>query len=181
MRKAIFCLVVVAITLAACKASVKPTALPTPAGAMDVKELQLFDGQAHQTTFKMKVRFPGNPALEHYSNVIKGPWIRCDWSPEWQRFIDGTVAPKKTGHQQMHIWINRPAKRTLMLANRYYSSEKCAGNPENDDQEVVLVEHMASDVDDTVTKLKLKCPVSEIRSNNSLQATPKSGVPERWR
>lgn len=79
----------------------------------------------------------------------------------------------------MHIWINRPAKRTLMLATRYYSSEKCAGNPENDDQEVVLVEHMASDVDDTVTKLKLKCPVSEIRSNNSLQATPKSSVPER--
>lgn len=66
MRKVIFCLVVVAITLAACKASVKPTALPTPAGAMDVKELQLFDGQAHQTTFKMKVRFPGKPALEHY-------------------------------------------------------------------------------------------------------------------
>jgi hypothetical protein len=178
MRTAIFFLAFVAIALAACEASEKPTKLPTPEGAINVKELQLFGGQAHQTYFKMKVRFPGNPALEHYSNVIKGSWVRCDWSPEWQRFIDGTVTPNKTVHQQMYMWINRPAKRTLMLANRYYSSEGCTGNPENDDQEVVLVEYMGSDIDDTVAKLKLQCPESASRSNTSLQATPKSGAPE---
>lgn len=179
MRTAISSLVFLAIALTACEASEKPTGLPTPAGAIDVNELQLFDGQAHQTYFKMKVRFPGNPALEHYSNTIKGPWVRCDWSPEWHRFIDGTVTPNKTVHQQMYMWINRPAKRTLMLANRYYSSEGCTGNPENDDQEVVLVEYMESDIDDTVAKLKLKCPESLIRSNKLLQATPKSGAPAR--
>ena len=156
MRIAMFSLVFAAITLAACEASEKSTELPTPTGAIDVKELRLFNGQAHQTYFKMKVRYPGNPALEHYSNVIKGPWVRCDWSPEWRRFIDGTVTPNKTVHQQMYVWINRPAKRTLMLANHYYSSESCAGNPENDDQEVVLVEYMESDIDDTACEAKVK-------------------------
>jgi hypothetical protein len=58
MRTAIFSFVFAAITLAACEASEKPTELPTPTGAIDVKELQLFDGQAHQTNYKMKVRFP---------------------------------------------------------------------------------------------------------------------------
>ena len=161
MHTATINIILVATALVACKSAEEPTRLPLPAGAIDVKEVQLFDGHAHQTYFKMKVRFPANLVLEHYSNVIKSPWVRCDWSPEWQRFVDATVTPNKTVHQQMYMWINRPAQRTLMLANRYYSSESCSGNPENDDQQVILLEHMNEDINDTIASLKLRCPESE--------------------
>lgn len=178
MHTATIPIILVAAILVACQSTKEATRLPKPSGAIDVKELRILNGQAYQTNFTMKVRFPANPVLKHYSSVIKGPWVRCDWSPEWERFIDGTVTPNITVHQQMYMWVNRPARRTLMLATRYYSSDRCAGNPENDDQQVVLVEYMNENIDDTIASLNLVCPKLEARSNKPLQPTPKSGATE---
>lgn len=164
--------IVLAVTLlAACQSREEPTRLSLPVGAVDVQEVQLLGGKAHETLFTMQVRFPANPALKHYSKEIKGPWVRCNWVPEWQSFVDGTEVPNKTVHQQMYVWINRPAKRMLTLSSRYYSSEHCPGEPENEVQQVILVEYLDANIDDTISHLKLECPT--MRSDKSTQPTPK--------
>ena len=158
MRAPVLGIIVIATALAACASSDEPTLLAAPPEAIDVNQVQLIDVDAHETYFTMRVRFPANPALDHYSKTITDPWVRCDWSPKWERFVDATVKPARTVHQQMYMWINRPARRTLLLANRYYSSENWVGNPENDDQQVILVEYMNQDIDNTIATLKLRCP-----------------------
>jgi hypothetical protein len=55
-----------------------------------------------------------------------------------------------------------------MLSMRYYSPSDCAPHPLNDDQQVVLVEYLGVDVDDTIQQLKLTCPGRQVRSNNTL-------------
>jgi hypothetical protein len=87
---------------------------------------------------------------------------------EWESFIDGTVTPNQRVHQQLHMWVNRDSRRTLMLATRYYSSDGCASTPDNNNQRVVIVENLQQNVEDIISKLKLKCPAKELRSNSAL-------------
>ena len=160
--------VLLASALAACQPPAKSTILPVPNGALDVRQIDLLEGRAHQTDFTLRVKFPASLALEHYSRVVPEPWIRCDWSgPEWQSFLDGTANPIHTVHQQLHMWVNRPAHRTLLLSTKYYSQGTRAPTPTNDDQRVVVVEYFNDDIDETISRLKLTCPAKQVRSNSA--------------
>jgi hypothetical protein len=159
---------VLATVLAACAPREVPTRLSPPKGATNVREISFPDGSAHQTDFTLAVRYPTNGALEYYSKALPNSWQRCDWSgPEWGSFLDGTVNPVETVHQQLHMWINRSAHRTLMLSMQYRSPSDCAPVPTTDEQQVVVVEYFDADVDDTISKLKLQCPAREVRSNST--------------
>jgi hypothetical protein len=147
-----------------------PTPLTVPESATQVQQLDFLQGRAHQTDFRLKARYPDTRALDHYLKTIGAPWVRCDWVPEWQSFLDGTATPVRTVHQQMHMWVNREERRTLMLSMRYHSPSDCAPDPLNDDQQVVLVEYLGVDVDDTIQQLKLTCPGREVRSNSTQHA-----------
>jgi hypothetical protein len=161
---------VLAFVLAACAPKETATILPVPKDALEVRQVDFLDGHAHQTDFTLKVKFPNAPALEHYSNAIQAPWIRCDWDPEWQSFLDSTVTPVQTVHRQLHMWVNPGARRILALATRYYSASDCAPQPQNSEQRVSVVEYMGVDVDDTIAKLKLVCPAKvTVRSSSTPQ------------
>jgi hypothetical protein len=116
------------------------------------------NGRAHETYFNMAVRYPANPALEHYTRSIGTPWARCEFIPRWQRYLDGTVTPNRTVHEQAYAWVNRDSRRMLMVSSRYYSSKDCVADPENDDQHVVVIEYLGQNIDQAVSTLKLRCP-----------------------
>jgi hypothetical protein len=158
----------IALGVVACSPTGEPTHLSVPDGAVEVRQTSFAGGRAHQTDFTLKVNYPDNRALHHYIKVVPAPWIRCDWAPTWGSHLDGTQAPVRTVHQQLHMWVNREAKRALLLSMRYYSDSDCAPKPLNDDQEVVVVEYMGIDVDDHIKDLQLKCPAKEVRSNSTL-------------
>jgi hypothetical protein len=131
-----------------------PTRLPKPEGAFNIHEGNLTDVEAYETYFTMKVAYPANPAIAHYSNVIGAPWVRCEFIPEWLSHLRGN----RVVHQQAFMWVNKPARRTLLVASKYYSSAKRAGKPENDDQLVFVVEYFNEDAQEVISSLELKCP-----------------------
>lgn len=130
-----------------------PTRLSKPEGAFNIQEGNLTDVEAYETYFTMKVAYPANPAIAHYSNVIGSPWVRCEYIPEWESYLRGN----RVVHQQAFIWVNKPARRSLMVASQYYSSAKRAGKPDNDNQQVFVVEYFNEDVRQVISSLKLKC------------------------
>ena len=173
MARRLLYIVILALLSTACSRAQEPTRLPLPSGADGAEEYQLFGDGAYQTSFSINVAYPANPAFEHYAAALDITWGLCDSMPEWSSFIDGTVTPNRTVHQHISYWVNRPKKRMMMLATRYYSSENCAGPPENDDQMVDLVEYFDAELDETLKRLGLACPV--VRSNQSLQPTASGG------
>ena len=158
------------LAFAACAPRNEPTRIPPPKGATNVREMDFPAGSGHQTDFILRLKYPANSALDYYSKALPDPWQRCDWAgPEWGSFLDGTVSQVQTVHQQLHMWINRSAHRTLMLAMQYRSPSNCAPIPTNDEQWVVVAEYLGADVDETISKLKLQCPAREVSSNNTPQ------------
>jgi hypothetical protein len=145
------------LALAACSAPEEPTPMPVPGDAFDINHYILSGIHAYQTDFVVKAAYPSTPVLELYAMHFRAPWVRCDWSGPWQHFIDATAAPPRAVHQQLHMWVNRDAGRTLMLATRYYS-RKGAALPDSDEQQVVVVEQTGQDIDEAVSRLKLRCP-----------------------
>jgi hypothetical protein len=161
------CIAMLALGLAACGPVGQPTKLSLPEGAVEVREFSFADGRAHQTDFTLKAAYPDDRALDHYIKAMPQPWVRCDWGPNWESHLDGTLTPIHTVHQQLHMWINRDAQRALMLSMRYYSATDCTPRPLNDDQKVVLVEYLSVDVNDHIKQLQLKCPATQVRSNST--------------
>jgi hypothetical protein len=153
----------------------EPTILGTPPAAIDVGNVVFLQGRAHQTDFTLEVGFPANPAFDYYSNVLEPPWERCDWSgPGWEDFGDITSGSARTIHQQLHMWVNREARRRVALATRYYSPGRCAGEPSNNKQKVVVVEYLNVDVDETISTLKLTCPAAPIHPETAASPTQRS-------
>lgn len=159
--------------LSACSETYVPTPLAVPDSAIALQQFEFLQGHAYQTEYTLKAAYPATPAFEHYLRIVPAPWIRCDWSgPNWQRFLDSTEGPTRTVLQQLHMWVNREAERTLMLATRYVSAGDCTSIPLDEDQHVVVVEYFGVDVDDTITHLKLTCPSKSPRPQTVPDAEP---------
>jgi len=164
------------LALVACGFGQAPTKLPVPEAAIEPEQITFALGRAHQTIFTLRAAYPNNTALEHYTKALPEPWIRCDYAPEWDSFLDATVKPTRTIHQQMHIWVNREERRSLLLAMRYYSPSDCAPKPLNDEQEVIVLEHTGVDIDEEIRTFKLKCPGRPVRSNSTLHPDAREAV-----
>jgi hypothetical protein len=168
--RALLAIAVGVLALLGCGFGEAPTQLAVPEGAIEPKQVKFAWGRAHQTIFTLRAQYPNDSALAHYAKALPEPWIRCDWVPEWDSFLDGTVEPVRTVHQQMHIWVNREASRSLLLSMRYYSPSDCAPKPLNDEQEVIVLEHMGVDVEEEIRTFNLKCPGRPVRSNSTLHS-----------
>lgn len=154
----VFALLILTV-LTSCTSDNKPTSFPMPSGATGVRSTDLFADSAYQTDFILRVAYPSTLALDHYSKVIGMPWRYCVWSgKEWQSFGEYNEGRYQTIHQQLHVWVNPEAKRTLMLALRYTSAGSRSGEPDNDMQAVILVEKMSTDVKQAISEFQLKCP-----------------------
>jgi hypothetical protein len=162
---------VVAIIVLGCSLSEKPTPVPIPEGATELSHIVVSVGtpRGYQTEFTLRADFPASPVPELYAKALSDSWTRCDWSSEWTRFVDEAAKPPRTVHQQLHFWFNRDAGRTLELLARYYSSGDRAQRPENDKQRVVVTELINQNVDEKISKLRVKCPAKELRSNNTIE------------
>jgi hypothetical protein len=167
------------VALQACGFREKPTRLDVPEGAIEPRYFRFALGRAHQTSFTLREQYPNNSALEHYAKALPEPWVRCDWVPEWASFLDATVTPIRTVHQQLHVWINREARRSLMLSMSYYSPSDCAPEPLNDEQVVIVLEHTGVSVDTEIRRLDLKCPGRAIRPVNSASIPETHNAPKR--
>lgn len=88
---------------------------------------------------------------------MTSPWVYCEWGPEWSRFGDAQETVSYTVHQQLHMWVNRKAQRTLMLSMRYRSPDKCCKVPDNNLQHIMLVEYIGDDVEEQIKRLDLRC------------------------
>jgi len=168
------------LVLMAGSALAQPTKLSVPHGAKDVHEVDLFNGGAHETYFTMDVAYPSNPALEHYKAIISQPWLRCSWIPVWESYIDGTTNPPRRVYQQATVWINRGARKTLMVSSRYTAPKGSGEKPDNDHQQVVVVEYMHQDVDKIISSLKLQCPDPAMRSNTTPQSDARDAPRVAW-
>jgi hypothetical protein len=178
MAARLLSVMVAAAALVGCAQRETPTVIPVPPGAMDLRQFSFVNGKAFQTDFTLRARFPETPALQHYVKVVGDPWVRCEWSqPEWQRFIDGTVTPNQTVHQQIHMWINPGARRTLLLSTRYYSATAHNRVPDNDNQRVVVVEYFGEDTKEVISRLNLKCPLEAVRSNPAPRRDRREAAP----
>jgi hypothetical protein len=137
----------------------RPTELPTPAKAQDVKRMSVMRGAAYETLFTLHSEFPANPSLELYSKALGQPWVSCTWGEAtWSHFIDGTKNPAMTVHQWLHMWINEKARRTIVLSVRYLSSDKCAEDrPENNEQHVVVAEYFDQEISEVLSNPQLAC------------------------
>lgn len=160
VRRSSLALFLVCGLLAACESAEQPTQLDTPSGASDIKETRITDSNAHQTSFVLHARYPASPALAHYSKLLGKPWVRCDWIPQWQGFLDGTASPLRTVHQYAYVWVNAAARRTIVVAARYYSAESSSHEPDNELQQVMVIEYFKQDIQQEISRLKLQCPTS---------------------
>lgn len=141
-----------------CGADEQATSLPTPSGAVEIQHYTFNDGHASQTNFKLIAKFPGNPALEHYAASLDGSWTSCAWMDSWNHFLDRAKRPAVTVHQTGHVWLRPQSRRMIMLSVRNTSSDKCAADrPETDEQQVVLVEYSDADANEVANQLGLTC------------------------
>jgi hypothetical protein len=139
-------------------AETQTASIPVPSGAIDVTHRTFNGGHAFQTDFKLTAKFPANPALTHYSKLLDGSWKKCTWIKGWSHYLDGTRDPAVMIHEAGDIWLKPEAKRYIMLSVRYVSSDTCAGDrPENDQQKVVLVEYADVNTSDVRQELGLSC------------------------
>jgi len=149
-----------AASLVACTRD--PTPLDVPASGHDVKRFPILNGRAFQTQFTLQATYPATPALDYYRTHIPKPWVLCQWSgPEWSRFVDAQSDEHFTVFQQLYMWVNPEAQRTLMLSMRYHAPENCGDVPDNETQHILLVEYTAANVADTINQLNLHCPSNE--------------------
>jgi len=153
-------LTILALVLSAC--SREPTPIEIPPGASSVEGFPLaVQGGAFQTQFTLHATYPATPALDFFRAHIGTPWVLCEWTgPEWSRFVDAQSEKHFTVFQRLYMWVNPEASRTLMLSMRYHAAENCGDAPDNDTQQILLVEHLATDVAGEIKQLQLRCPAA---------------------
>jgi hypothetical protein len=160
---------IVTLSAVSCSSHHVPTILPTPAEAKDVNSFPFLGGQAFETHFVLNVRYPSTAAVEHYGKLINRPWYRCVWGNDgWDSYLDVSGVDSKgrtsrTVHRYNRMWVNPQAKRSLLLALTYYSDpapdpRRGIGSPDNESQQVILVEYFSQDIKDEIRRLKLQCP-----------------------
>jgi hypothetical protein len=143
----------VSVVLCACTRVGEPTPLPLPQDAIDASYVASAAGRLYQTDFTLEVAYPDESAARHYAQQLSRPWLRCEVLPRWQRHQERGV----TVHQQAHAWIDREARRTIVVSLRYVTEGERAERPAYPVQHVIVREHIGVDVDAEVRRLKLDC------------------------
>lgn len=115
--------------------------------------------KAFQSTYYLYEDYPYSGALNHYESVIKQPWIACkSWKEGWESYLDTSGENPIYVHRITRHWANNKANRLLMLLMQYKSKTSTSVKvPDNNTQEIILVEYIESDLQRTLDLLKLDC------------------------
>ena len=131
---------------------------PIIPGAKNIKSYNLKKEKAHQLSFEVNATYPSRSVANFYSKQVKKPWVPCYQKLEWQSFRDDTKVPPVYVHQLLLHWANYENNQLLLLGVRYVSKGTDYRNvPENNLQNVNLVEYQEVNVKDVVANLGLDC------------------------
>ncbi len=126
--------------------------------AIDIDTYAFHNGSANQIFFKVKAQYPNKDVLAFYKSTITSPWVECSDSKNWESFGDVSGNEPLFIHQIAQRWINRDKKRLLLLAIKYRSKGvEPREHPDNDIQNVYLVEYKQPNLDEAILALGLTC------------------------
>lgn len=131
---------------------------PVVPGAENIRVYDFEKDNARQLYFEVSAEYPSKVVSEFYTKKVKNPWVRCYQEMKWKSFGDATQTPPAFIHQMVLHWANYKNDRLLLLGIRYVSSEANYRKlPDNQTQNVYLVEYQEADLDDAISRLGLNC------------------------
>ena len=134
------------------------TEFPAYDKAIDIDNYVFPNGIANQIFYKVKTQYPNTDVLKYYKSIIKKPWIECTEKNEWQSFGDVSGNEPLFIHQTAQRWVNRDKNRLLLLAIKYRSQGvESRETPDNNIQNVYLVEYYEPDIEKTLSALEVSC------------------------
>ena len=126
--------------------------------AIDIDTYVFPNGSANQVFFKVKAEYPNKDVLNFYKTTIKSPWIECSDKSDWQSFGDISGNEPLFIHQTMQRWVNKDKNRLLLLAIKYRSQgSDNRDSPDNNIQNVYLIEYYEPNIADTPSALGVSC------------------------
>lgn len=126
--------------------------------AIDIDSYVFPNGSGNQIFFKVKAQYPNQDVLNYYKDAINEPWIKCSDNNDWENFGDISGNEPLFIHQISQRWVNKDKNRLLLLAIKYRSQgSESRKTPDNNIQNVYLVEYFVSDVHETLSSLGAAC------------------------
>ena len=155
----IFILIIFCILITSCSDDDTSSTFDKYPKSGEVTSFPFENGKAFQSTYYLYMDYPYSGALSHYESVINQPWIACKpWKEGWEGYLDTSGEEPIYVHRITRHWANNKANRLLMLLLQYNSkTSTCVEVPDNNTQEIILVEYIESDLQRTLDLLKLSC------------------------
>ena len=126
--------------------------------AINIDNYVFPNGSANQIFYKVKEQYPNKDVLNFYKATITAPWIACTESDNWESFGDVSGNEPLFIHQIVQRWVNRDKSRLLLLAIKYRSQgSKHRAMPDNNIQNIYLVEYIESNIEESLLALGLTC------------------------
>ena len=156
--KQIASLILPALLIACSVNSVQWTEFPIIEGAENIQQYNLEKVKAHQISFILNAEYPSTEVAEFYFEQVKSPWVRCFGEMKWQSHADATQTPSVFIHQLLMHWVNFESNRLLLLGFRYVSEGiNYREMPNNDVQNVNLLEYKEMSLEEAISTLGLNC------------------------
>jgi len=137
----------------------EPTPLPPYPEAENKGDMWL-DGGAYEIYFSIREPYPFEGAYEHYRKTLGRDWVECTFSHEtgWTSFGDGATDPPTYVHRFARFWANRSQSRIITLLLQYRSEDLDSSSaPDNDLQQVILLESPVVDMDAELKRMSIQC------------------------
>ncbi len=126
--------------------------------AKDIDKFTFPSGSANQVFYKVKSEYPDQAVLDFYKKTISAPWVECAESTNWDSFEDTSGNEPLFIHQILHRWVNKEKYRLLLLAIKYRSQGSVSRKqPDNNIQNVYLVEYYEPNIDEVLSTLGITC------------------------
>jgi len=126
--------------------------------AIDIDTYVFPNGSANQVFYKVKAQYPNKDVLKFYKTTIKSPWVKCAEGNNWESFGDVSGNEPLFVHQTLQRWVNKDKNRLLLLAIKYRSQgSESRKVPDNNIQNVYLVEYYEHNIDETLSALGILC------------------------
>ena len=126
--------------------------------AIDIDTYVFPNGSANQVFYKAKAKYPNKEVLNFYKTTIATPWVECSESDNWESFGDISGDEPLFIHQILQRWVNKDKNRLLLLVIKYRSQgSESRKMPDNNIQNVYLVEYYEPNIDEALSALEVSC------------------------
>jgi hypothetical protein len=144
--------------LASSVAMTAETMFPVPQGATEIGHVVLQPGADEEDHFFLTERYPGAPAVKHYSAFFS-QWSSCDASKVgWDSFADASRPEPRFVHQLARYWVNQRNNVAVILVLRYESPGLTTQMvPSSDRQFVAVMRLRHHDVAKELAGIGVRC------------------------